>query len=401
MANVQTCIGVKATGVVCGARCRGENTRCATHQRILESTGPNALALKELGYVHKKHIKDIKRRYEALIIEAQNDQQIDHLEEDQINEIRVLRANQQVETTQLIRRQQEEIQRTGVDPDAPARERARVQEEQRRELRRIHFEHLHRHGLLGPNVGVEDALAQFNNAQNQQLNRGAQIANHMVRPAAEVRELALFAQDAQNVHTTAAVQRTKDMVARILNIVVPNDYKWNTQVCSKTPGEIIIACGLTPTAAWQMSSKYCQPENIYELGNGIYGKVLDGVWQYIANSPDKTDLCRILRQEMEDNIGMCAQGNLTRLCNILSGYMEGIGVQESPAEILGRKLPTLMQIEDLSERLKEAEKLFREISLPKDDWLKWLEPLVDGEEEFEDMELRIRERDGVIYITCT
>ena len=106
--------------------------------------------------------------------------------------------------------------------------------------------------------------------------------------------------------------------------------------------------------------------------------MLDGVWQFILKSPDKADLCVILKQEMEDNIGMCAQGNLTRLCNILAGYMEGIGAQESPAEILGRKLPLLMEVEDETTRLRMAFELFVELGIPEDQWLSWAEPLVEN-----------------------
>jgi hypothetical protein len=193
-----------------------------------------------------------------------------------------------------------------------------------------------------------------------------------------LRELAQFANDGQNVHTSVAVNQTKDMVTRILTIAVPEDYRWNMGVCSKTPGDIIVHCKLTPKGGWQMVAKYCQNEDIYDIGKGIYGRVLDGVWQYILNSPDKEDLYRILKQEMEDNIGMCAQGNLTRLCNILSGYMEGIGVQESPAEILGRKLPKLMEIDDECARLKAAFELFVELHIPEHQWVSWAEPLVDS-----------------------
>jgi hypothetical protein len=168
------------------------------------------------------------------------------------------------------------------------------------------------------------------------------------------------------------------MVDRIVKIVVPDEYAWNSRICSKTPGEIIMECKLSAKGAWQMTAKYCQDESVYDMGKGIYGKVLDGVWQYVRNSPDKRDLCSILRQEMEDNIGMCAQGNLTRLCNILSGYMEGIGVQESPSEILGRKLPLLMEIEDQTTRLNEAYKLLVDTGIPEEQWLSWVEPLVEG-----------------------
>ena len=145
--------------------------------------------------------------------------------------------------------------------------------------------------------------------------------------------------------------------------------------CSKTPADIITLCKLTPKAAWQMQSKYCQDENIYEMGNGIYGKVLDGVLQFILKSPDKDDLCKILKQEMEDNIGMCAQGNLSRLCNILAGYMDGIGATESVAEILGRELPRLMEIKDPKQRIEQAVKIFKENNVPIKEWGSWMEPL--------------------------
>jgi hypothetical protein len=65
--------------------------------------------------------------------------------------------------------------------------------------------------------------------------------------------------------------------------------------------------------------------------------VLDGLWQYIKHSEHKKDLCKILAAELKENVGQCLQGNLSRLCNVLAGYMEGVGSQESVAEILGRR----------------------------------------------------------------
>jgi hypothetical protein len=216
-----------------------------------------------------------------------------------------------------------------------------------------------------------------------------QVAAHLLRqphgaalgpvpplvPAVQVGALQAFAQDRQNVHTTQAVKQTKEIVARILKIPVPPEYRWNMNECSKTPGEIILDCKVSPTATWQMMAKYCQADNVYELGKGIYGRVLDCVWQYIKGSEHKEDLCKILKTEMEDNIGMCAQGNLSRLANILSGYMEGVGPQESVAEILGRLLPPLMQIEDEGERLDKAKKIMDEYGVLTTDRAAWLREL--------------------------
>ena len=78
---------------------------------------------------------------------------------------------------------------------------------------------------------------------------------------------------------------------------------------------------------------------------------------------------------MQDNIGMCAQGNLSRLANIVAGYMEGVGPQESVAEIMGRLLPPLMEIEDEEERLDKAKKIMDDYHVPVDDRPHWLEAL--------------------------
>jgi hypothetical protein len=106
----------------------------------------------------------------------------------------------------------------------------------------------------------------------------------------------------------------------------------------------------------------------------------------VKNSPDKEDLCKILKQEMTDNIGMCAQGNLSRICNILAGYMDGVGSQESIAERLGRLLPPLMEIADVGDRLRSAFKILQENSVPMSDWDTWIEPLVDEDDMVIDVE---------------
>jgi len=48
---------------------------------------------------------------------------------------------------------------------------------------------------------------------------------------------------------------------------------------------------------------------------------------------------------------------------------------------MGRKLPKLMEIEDPQERVNAALKVFDEVKLPVDEWSKWLNPLIDYEDE--------------------
>jgi hypothetical protein len=138
---------------------------------------------------------------------------------------------------------------------------------------------------------------------------------------------------------------------------------------------IILFCNLSPKSAWQFSSMYCSDATIYDLEPGIFGKVVDGVWQFISKSPDKQDLKKILTSELRDNIGMCAQGNLSRICNVLQGYLEGIGQKESVSEILGREFPKLMEIENEIERLNKGKLILFNNNVPDSQWETWLEPL--------------------------
>ena len=186
---------------------------------------------------------------------------------------------------------------------------------------------------------------------------------------------AAFHEDNQNVHRQETVVNVKRSVKVIMGIKIDDpDYIWNRFRVSKTPGEIIIRCSLTPAAAVLLIQKYSAADTIYDMVPGIYGKVLDGVLQFITKSEDSVNLFKILKTELEDNVDMCAQGNLSRLCNVLGGYLEGIS-PASVAEILGDLLPPLMSIDSRYQRLKAAIAIFHTYNVPENEWNDWLESL--------------------------
>jgi hypothetical protein len=97
---------------------------------------------------------------------------------------------------------------------------------------------------------------------------------------------------------------------------------------------------------------------------------------------------------MKDNIGMCAQGNLSRLTNILAGYVDCVVVEESIADKLGRMLPPLMDVNDIPRRLNYAARIFKEVGLPNDQWEAWAYGLLTDQEEDDYREMYIH--DGLI-----
>jgi hypothetical protein len=179
------------------------------------------------------------------------------------------------------------------------------------------------------------------------------------------------------VHTAEVVEHTKRLVELVRRVAVPEGYKWSPTEMSKTPYEIGMECRLSPAASSQMVTQYALDTAIYDIEPGIYGKTLDAVWSYVKTSPDKEDLKKIIKQELEDNVGMCAQGNLTRICNILAGYIDGVGVKETKAELLGRLLAPLREIADERNRVRMARSVLDDHGVPQEEWDMWTDALLD------------------------
>ena len=208
--------------------------------------------------------------------------------------------------------------------------------------------------------------------------------NYLAEPPRE-RTLAEIAADRQNIHTSEVVKKFKDMVERIRKIDVPEEYRWNMTKVSKTMAEIISECGLTPQAAWQFSSKYCAADTIYEMEEGIFGKLMDSVWQHVKNSDEPSELKKIVKEELEMNIGMCAQGNITRVANILVGILEGLDPQEeSRLHKIGKAIAdvrrTLTMAMTRSQIVIATMKVLVPFHMTDDEMKPWVDAVLDAVE---------------------
>lgn len=336
---MEQCIGIKVNGDACKTMCI-DTQRCKIHERVMNIYGPNTTRRKELQYIRDKHIRIIMERYSARLRDGTNRQEaiIANRAELRMEKIEYEMKVHQLETIIAA----DTLQR-GNDADRPF--------------------NIRRH---------EARIQRQRNARNRQAIRQQNYNYHVAQqyPQAQEQGLRDFAQDRQNIHTTLVVQKVKEMVEQILKIPVPEEYN-----SLKTPGEIILECQLTKQAAQQMMNKYCEDVDIYDLGIGIYPKVLNSVWQYIKHSEHSTDLKKILSVEMQDNIGMCQQGNLTRLCNILIGYLDGLEMPKTTAEILGEKFSELSQRETSADKVQIAQQILTEHNVPQEEWAVWIEAL--------------------------
>ena len=429
------CTARKADTVICGRTIPENQTLCGMHEGVKNRTGPNAFRVKQLKLKHKGERTEFEQRMVPVMRELQalpvGSAERAALLDRYINESGQLRTQHRVEIAALHTQIRNEVHANGgVNPDEA--------NDNRRSVRRTVREWLHfrRRIMRWPDINWdiqirnyrqriqdlinENQLGAENNAEltrhlafiaedyrqllqdararrdpvaaahrlaadHRLVGRRAQIAalGQAAMQAAEARaaeanpneNMAAFARDRQNVHTTAAVKQVKHNINVIRQIFVPPEYRWNPKKISKTFKEIVYECDLTPKGNWQFASYYCNNAQIYDLEEGIFGIMTDGVWQFIRDSEDKGCLVKILKTELEDNIGMCAQGNLSRICNVLSGYLPGIGQSESISTILGREFPKLMEIEREADRFREGERILRENNVPEAEWEVWLEPL--------------------------
>jgi len=420
------CTARKADTVICGRAIPENQTLCGIHERVKQRTGPNAFRVKQLKLKHKGERQALEERMAPIMREMQalpiDSEQRAFLLTSYVNQSGELRTRQRIETTALTTQLRAEVRANGgANPDQAVINR-RATDRMIREWysfrRRIlrwpnlnwdqqigEYRRRIQDVIDGNQLGAEhnEALADhllFIAQEYRQLlldgraNRRAEVAGGRAaaihaagvaaRAEAEARALAnpnenmgAFARDKQNVHTTAAVKQIKHNINVIRGIFVPEEYRWNPKATSKTFKEIVYECDLSPKGNWQFASYYCNNATIYDLEPGIFGIMTDGVWQFIRDSPDKTCLVKILKTELEDNIGMCAQGNLSRICNVLSGYLEGIGQRESLYEVLGREFSKLFEIAREGDRFREGERILRENNVPEAEWETWLDPLRD------------------------
>lgn len=215
-----------------------------------------------------------------------------------------------------------------------------------------------------------------NNAVLGQTRCRVQHRAYLDNQPPERNELAEFAADNQNVHTKRIVHGTKKTISGILGLSPGINLNANKRVYT----EIIMNCPFNIRALLTFSERYWHiQDDIYELGPGIYSKVTNAIWDFTCKSSHKEDICTIIASELNDSIGMCAQGALSRLCNVLSGYVEGIGDQRSTTEIVGDMFSALSKNKSTSlySKLQDGTNILIDNDVPKGEWLAWLDMLIE------------------------
>lgn len=216
----------------------------------------------------------------------------------------------------------------------------------------------------------------------QQLDN--MIVNRMIadRRRAEHQErmrrlqtLAGIAGDRQNIHTAVISTQTNQGLKVLFEQVVPPDQATIFEIVTawrelKVAEINEIQSVLQDMAEWYTRSM-CRAE-----GDFLYMRVLDHLWSLILHSEENTELVKRLYQECFEAKGMCCDGHINRLVNVMVGFHDAFNPPLSPKEILQNKMSAIaMRDGSLDDKIKEAMEVFEEVKLPEEERQVWLDSL--------------------------
>lgn len=197
-------------------------------------------------------------------------------------------------------------------------------------------------------------------------------------PLQQTSELARIARDAQNVHTTAVTNQTNTAEQLLLGVHVPDNQ--HTEKCiarewMESPS-IVDSFNTYLKVANDMNRwfnmKSCRNEN-----DMLYRCILRGLVAMLnrqENSETKRELYKRLWEECQESVGMCCEGHISRLCNVLVGFNDAFEPPISIGELLQNKMAAIANL-DIPTEMKyvHANAIFDEYAIPQTQRLAWLE----------------------------
>jgi hypothetical protein len=176
-----------------------------------------------------------------------------------------------------------------------------------------------------------------------------------------------LAKDKQNVHTKPIVEtvliRAKELISLSKNSSDEDVFYY-----------LLSDELLSAKAKENMNSYFYSNDSIYDLTKSTYKSVLQGLWKYIQSKPPtiREEMIERLRQELEDNVGTCAQGNVSRLTNVLNGYdKKSVEPQLSLSDIMAQ----ISKEKNPSIRKKKARETLTKHKVSKEEYEAWMEAI--------------------------
>lgn len=205
-----------------------------------------------------------------------------------------------------------------------------------------------------------------------------------VPPAPPMGQMGRLAADTQNVHTAPVAKQTNSNVELLLED--GDDPSYDVLVTLSSWWMVLI-----PTTKfadyWKVMEDvrfWYEKRTCKATGDFLYKRVLNGLVSKILLATDTegagrelhVELAKRLWEECVEAIGMCCEGHISRLANVLVGFDDAFRPPVPVGEILQSKMAAIAEMK-LSHKLKlqKAVAVMDELSIPAAERAPWLEAL--------------------------
>lgn len=214
----------------------------------------------------------------------------------------------------------------------------------------------------------------------------------IVEPPAIVRmrELAVLAGDNQNVHTREVNEQTEDGIRRLCAIPIPATQD-TRRILMRAWTELPypwenINQTIQDVSQW-FNTIHCRTAAPHEPDK-LYRHTMRGLVAYINRLEDaevKAELFKRTYQECFESIGMCCDGHLARLVNVLVGFDDAFRPPVSRGEVIQNQMAAIVAMTiPAREKVRLANVFFDEMALAPAERVSWLDALMDEDETEEE-----------------
>ena len=184
-----------------------------------------------------------------------------------------------------------------------------------------------------------------------------------------------FAADSQNVHRKEVSAQTNKATKFLMNIKLPKKRQnelWKVLVTAFLRF-VTANMGLFTSVIYDVSV-WLKKDTCRELNDKLYRELLYRLIVYIQNSEHRDELFKRLWEECCDSLGMCCEGHISRLCNVLVGYVEGLDPPISLGELTQQKMAAIAGMEaSEDDKRRMANEFFDTHAVPAGERMAWLE----------------------------
>jgi len=217
-------------------------------------------------------------------------------------------------------------------------------------------------------VMQEEAL---NTQVNEIVDEILELRGVQEVPTNVTTELGKLAYDKQNVHTQPIVKQTSKSMEVLLSQKLPEEWDMKSVIESYLRRNKLVGkhkTTLKDICKWYRT-RTCRVNN-----DKLYAKMLDGLLVIIQNHTHKQELMKRFLEETSEAVGLCCEGHLSRLCNVMVGFDDRFNPEVTVKEILQQKM-ALIAGKDIPVEAKvfEAFAIFKELKIPEEEYDAWID----------------------------